>query len=278
MIGDSSKEGQGEKAQGERSLSQLYQVCQPHSIFGLHADHQTQDADRPGVGTQETLPPKQQDQSTESELEPHFRRKRARNSVNNRSNRVKKPRAYSAGTQVSPARPRRGTSRLNAPTTETLQSQPANKSLWIRPHNDMSDAKPVATYYDSSCKSSLISKNAALRLGLQTYPCPPALHLAILTDFGMFEPEEFVALDVEAPWLRDSHFGECYATIVSGSVLESKGIEFLAGKRLLDKLRINDSLSQGTQAQIDSGFGRGEHRPKTVLSLANGSGKCQVLK
>ncbi|KAJ0380892.1 hypothetical protein COL26b_000732 [Colletotrichum chrysophilum] len=63
-----------------------------------------------------------------------------------------------------------------------------------------------------------------------------------MTDFGMVEPEEFVALDVEAPWLKDGDLGECYVTVVSGSVLESEGIEFLAGKRVLDKLRIKGKL------------------------------------
>ncbi|EQB54720.1 hypothetical protein CGLO_05403 [Colletotrichum gloeosporioides Cg-14] len=97
-----------------------------------------------------------------------------------------------------------------------------------------------------------------------------------MTDFGVFQPEEFVKVDVEAPWLKDSELGECNVTVVSGDILESKGIEFLAGKRVLEKLRIKDSLSEKTQAQISVGVNRGADRPKTMPSMADGSGELKV--
>ncbi|KAJ0284643.1 hypothetical protein COL940_003964 [Colletotrichum noveboracense] len=92
-----------------------------------------------------------------------------------------------------------------------------------------------------------------------------------MTDFGVFQPEEFVKVDVEATWLKDSELGECNVTVVSGNILESKGIEFLAGKRMLEKLRLKNSLSEKTQAQIDLGFNRGADRPRTMPSMADGS-------
>lgn len=263
MRGNFSTEGHYETTQKERPLSQL--------TLNLRRQSSLTRPSHNGFDTHAFVTPKAQAQAPRSSIPACPRPKKAKTTVKNGSRRVSRARAYSVGTQPSPARSGRSASSLNAPTIETLRSQPPDESLWIRPHKVAIDAEPVVTHYDSSCNSSLISKTAALRLGLRPLPCTPNLCLAIMTDFGVFQPEEFVKVDVEATWLKDSELGECNVTVVSGNILESKGIEFLAGKRILEKLRLKNSLSEKTQAQIDLGFNRGADRPRTMPSMADGS-------
>lgn len=157
------------------------------------------------------------------------------------------------------------------------QDIPFDQALWVSSPEGFNDAEPLATFYDQESDSSLIKISAVGRLKLKRMVYPPGMNVSIMTKSGLVYPTHFVRVLVEARWLRNGKLGTRHITVVSDDLLEPYGKDLLAGKKIIDQLRVMSGMVLYPAGNVRDSGPRGLSQPRTCPSLARLSGKLSTL-
>ncbi|KAE9576309.1 hypothetical protein CGMCC3_g7896 [Colletotrichum fructicola] len=89
-----------------------------------------------------------------------------------------------------------------------------------------------------------------------------------MTKSGLVYPTHFVRVLVEARWLRNGKLGTRHITVVSDDLLEPYGKDLLAGKKIIDQLRVMSGMVLNSAGNVRDSGPRGLSQPRTCPSLA----------